>query len=193
MSATCKAKASRHKNDATFENRMGGSNQFCELWSWETSCKVTPKHEFSYYTASCPEVENKCVAIAEMEATNTYFCTKTRLNRIRKEKNGLAIFQPNRSILEWDKTGLLPYNESEEEAALCHIIPGLKVNLISIGQFCNVGYKAMFEKDMCKIFNDKGTIYEGEQDHKTGMWLIKIKNKLPKTQVPPYENLCVQT
>jgi hypothetical protein len=44
-------------------------------------------------------------------------------------------------------------------------VDGLKHNLLSISQFCDSGYKTIFDKDTCTVINvsDKSTVFVGQR------------------------------
>ena len=44
------------------------------------------------------------------------------------------------------------------------LVEGLKHNLLSISQFCDIGYEVMFDKSFCTVMNnDKSVVFKGSR------------------------------
>jgi hypothetical protein len=87
---------------------------------------------------------------------------------------------PNNSTIQATHVGNLPYDHLPASATSTHIFPGLKsASLLSIGQLCDVGCKAVFRKRDLQIY-DK-LVINGKRNQADGLWDIDI----PSTKSNP--------
>ena len=77
--------------------------------------------------------------------------------------------------------GELPIDSLPKEARQAHIFEALgKTSLLSLGQLCDHGCKALFDKDTCVITREHTVILQGHRNqHTRGLWIMS----LPDSQV----------
>jgi hypothetical protein len=57
--------------------------------------------------------------------------------------------------------------------------------LLSIGQFCDNGFEALFTQDNLQILKDKNPILSGSRHLNTGLWMLSLNNQLNTTLWTP--------
>ena len=81
---------------------------------------------------------------------------------------------------------MIPFPQLQIAARQDHVFPALQNNaLISIGQFCNINFTAVFHKGNLQLSRDGITI-PGKRDPSTGMYYIDLPQPPPVT--PPALN-----
>ena len=82
---------------------------------------------------------------------------------------------PDGKTIQATYEGNLPLHPNLNIKAL--IFPKLtNESLLSIGQLCNQGCTALFNKNIMKIYKEKDIILQGERDWKDELWKINLKN-----------------
>ena len=101
------------------------------------------------------------------------------LSTLKSKNEGTVTFRNNakRKIIGIRNVGN-PKNPSIENVLL---VDGLKHNLISISQLCDIGYKVLFDKKECTIFESTSNqiIFTGNRKH--NVYKIKVSYKTNKT------------
>jgi hypothetical protein len=85
-------------------------------------------------------------------------------------------------------TALLPDNgilpPLSVSARRAHVFPGITKNpLLSIGQFCDDGYQAIFTADNVQLAKNGKTWTIGRRNPHNGLWNVDLSN--PNTSAPP--------
>ena len=76
-------------------------------------------------------------------------------------------------------TALLPFPQLLLVARRAHVLPALQNKaLLSIGQFFDINFTAVFSKGQVKLRNDDNTI-TGQQDRSTGLYYIDLPEPPP--------------
>ena len=85
---------------------------------------------------------------------------------------------PNGDTIRSTHTALLDIPSMPEAARLCHIFPDLKNKvLLSIGQFCDIGFTATFTKTALQIYLGDTIYLHGTRSSSTGLWNIDLHNQ----------------
>jgi hypothetical protein len=73
-------------------------------------------------------------------------------------------------------TALLPIPQLPEEAKIVHLFPALgETSLISIGQLCDAGCKAIFDATTAKIYYQDSLVLQGSRSSESsGLWTLRI-------------------
>ena len=118
---------------------------------------------------------------ADTGASNTFLKkdhTKF-LTNIKHTPHGPQVHLPNNTILQPSHKGNLSLNDSQTGMNInAYVLPGMtNESLLSIGQLCDNGYKAIFTKDNLKIKQGHNTIITGNRNLHDGLWDIPFPNQ----------------
>ena len=91
--------------------------------------------------------------------------------------NPILVKLPNGKIISSTHTGLLNLPHIPLAARRAHIFPQLTGSLLSIGQFCDSGFKATFEASSVIISDMNNTpVLIGYRDNKTKLYMIDLNS-----------------
>ena len=143
-----------------------------------------------------PSTTIDTTAIADTGASGHYL----RPNDPHIETNGtktpILVGLPNGAVLQsTNKTCKLALPQLPPDAREAHIIPGLThSSLVSIGQLCDAGCEATFDKQKVTITKDQITLISGQRDSRTGLWRIPLDIQNMPTNTIQYQcNSAYQT
>ena len=103
---------------------------------------------------------------------------KTYINKVPTE-HGISMILPNRETMQSTHTDLLPFPQMSLAARCAHVSPELQNKaLLSIGQFYDINFTAVFRIGQLKLRNDNTTI-TGQQDPSTGLYYIDLPETPP--------------
>ena len=109
---------------------------------------------------------------------------KHYLHQLKKSTLGPQVHLPNNTILQPSHEGILSLNDSPSTNLKAHVLPGMtNESLLSVGQLCDKGYKAIFTKDNLHIKKGHKTIIEGKRNLKDGLWDIPFPTKTQDTRL----------
>jgi hypothetical protein len=97
------------------------------------------------------------------------------LTNIRKTVTPIAVKLPNGRVITSTHSGLLNITTLPIAARTAHIFPQLTGSLLSIGQFCDSGYSAVFNSATVTI-NDAGgmAVLTGYRDENTKLYMVDL-------------------
>ena len=116
-------------------------------------------------------IQNRDIIKANSGASSTYIRPTHQhyLRIIQKLQEGPAATLPDNTKMQASSKGILPLRESLETLALLY--PGLiNESLLSIGQLCNQGCVAIFDKYKLYILQNGKQILTGDRNLKDGLW-----------------------
>jgi hypothetical protein len=138
--------------------------------------------------ATVPPLKPAIIAKSDTGATAHYFKNEDAiiLHDLLPTNQGPQVRLPNNSIIQATHAGRLPYDHLPPSATSTHIFPGLKsASLLSIGQLCDVGCKAVFRKRDLQIYDeDHKLVINGKRNPADGLWDIDI----PSTKSAPSDH-----
>jgi hypothetical protein len=80
--------------------------------------------------------------------------------------------------------GYLNIPDFPAAAGNVYLLPDLQLSLLSIGQLCNAGCAAQFQKETVTIsFNNKALLHV-QRNPTTGMWHVESDQTAPDTPTP---------
>ena len=145
-SITCRAKAPGHQYNATFKNRLGGSNAYCTQIPWkrgrvDNRDKIVAQIQYPNSTCS-PSINTTVIAKGDSGASHHYLRTKdAHILQNVKDTIGPTVQQPDNSILLPQGSGQVPLTKKLSSAAQhALILPNLKsASLLLLGKICDDG------------------------------------------------------
>jgi len=93
---------------------------------------------------------------------------------------------PNGEKLHSSHEGTLGFAQLPASANACHLLPGLKHALLSIGQLCDAGCTVTFDQDTCRILYQDAIILEGPRDPTTRLWTIQLPSTTEQHAMSAY-------
>ena len=121
---------------------------------------------------------NLNIAKADSGASTHSFCIsdKKLLNNIRKMTNAPKCQLPDGTIISPKEQGeIKQFKNLSESAKLAYVHPALKsASLISIGQLCDDGCTATFDKTKLEIIKNNKIIVQGHRNPDDGLWDIPL-------------------
>ena len=209
--SSCESKAPGHKNEATMENKMGGSTYGCILtntWRGGTieltdetnnnQVKNHLSHSIVVPPSSTIQTTNRSYADilkADSGATGHYLRKskeKILSNLQNATPSDTTIRLPDQRKIKPSTTGNLPI-PLPSKATKATVYPALKsASLLSIGQLCDVGCSALFTKEALKIFNTSNDlILIGHRNPSDSLWGVNLSSSQqspPATATNPTRN-----
>ena len=153
----------------------GLDNKLKNIYSTKTSTTIPPTN----HTVICK---------ADSGATRNYFIERDAyvLNDKQLIKNGPKVGLPNGATLEAYLRGNIPFSTLlTTEAMQAHVFKGLtNSSLISIGQLCDDGCIAMFDKKKLHVFKKGNLIITGTRNTYDGLWDISISKNDSQRENP---------
>ena len=126
---------------------------------------------------------NSTVAKADSGASTHSFSMQhiDHLTNIQTLKNGPKCKLPNGKFIQPKQQGELTESKYlSTTAKKVHIHDEIKnVSLISIGQLCDDGCEAKFDKQKLVVTKNKDVVMKGTRNVSDGLWDIKLDNKKP--------------
>ena len=118
------------------------------------------------------------LAIADTGSTGNFLhIDSPSVNKIPTPK-GISVRMPNETHITSTHTCELPLINLPREARQAHLFPELSSgSLLSIGQLCDNGCTATFDKNVVKIKLHDTTVLEGPRNHTTGLWYVSLCNE----------------
>jgi hypothetical protein len=97
--------------------------------------------------------------------------------------DGIFVMLPNGDRIQATHTALLPLPQLPLAARHAHIFPALRNRaLLSIGQFCDSGFEAIFTANHVTLRRNGIDELLGTRDHRNGLWNIRLSTPpLPTT------------
>jgi hypothetical protein len=144
--------------EATFKNRMNGSNTNC-LWFFRGATQVRRiKHNLvrcSLNNLSSNVVTSTFTYVLKADSGTSKIYIKHQHQRYLQDQvflsNGPKATLPNNTTIQATMSGTLPFQSSLNHPTL--LFPGLQSeSLSSIGQLCNEGNVAVFDKKHLKVY-----------------------------------------
>ena len=140
-----------------------------------------PNKNFNYATNVCTPPKQ---AILDSGCTKHYVPPDTILEKESESKVTVRI--PDARQLHAKTCGIIPTLKTlPTKATIAHKLPNLTHPLLSIGQFCDNGCTAEFNKHHCKIKHNGKTIINGNRDHMSGLWKIPLVSSEGETKYLP--------
>ena len=136
-----------------------------------------------------PPSEHTVICKADSGATRNYFTENESyvLNDQQVIENGPKVGLPNGATLVSYLRGNIPFNKIlTSEAMQAHVFKGLtNSSLISIGQLCDDGCVAVFDKKMLHVFKKGDVVLTGTRNSYDGLWDITITKNTGRSEIPP--------
>ena len=87
----------------------------------------------------------------------------------------IEVRQPDGTTFKSVSKGEIKINPKlPKQARVAHGFKDLKTNLISMGQLCDQGCTAMFDKEKCIIKHNNNQVIKGIRNHNNGLWYIPL-------------------
>ena len=104
--------------------------------------------------------------------TSTFIHTNIPLTNIKPTSRGIEVLLPNKATMKSTHTALLDIPNLPESARTTHIFPQLASgSLLSIGQLCDAGCTALFDKHKLYIFHNGKIIMQGTRQ-RNKLWTM---------------------
>ena len=190
----CRAKAEGHKDEATKENRMNGSNKGCTGRFGTDDDQLDKINLLNNLSTIIPSVVppkpiKPIIAKADSGASKHYFTMTgaTTLHHCSKT-NGPTVHLPNGDTISASMQGFLPFSKLTKQAQLVHVFPDLhSTSLISLGQLCDDGCTIVLTDKGIFVFKQKEIILTGTRNHRDGLWDIPLHSTPVPTPLPSTE------
>ena len=135
---------------------------------FNTQSIVAPTYTRKYDLNTFP---SNTILKADTGSTNTYLqdCHRRYLEDLKTLQQGPIVTLPDGSTIKASKTGLLSLHHSLPLSA--YVFPQLQSeSLLSIGQLCDAGCIAIFDKIKLSIYKDGRLLLSGRQNPNDGLW-----------------------
>ena len=144
--------------------------------------KITLLKNKNYTQFVPPPLTNKhSVMVADTRATGHFCETSAPVINIQHTEDGITVIMPNSATLKSTHTASLGITELSDKANMTHLFQSLASgSLISIGQLCDAGCEAYFNKNTVNITLNGQIIINGHRSNKT-KWLRELKMANSKT------------
>ena len=184
-SSECNARANGHKENATFDDRKGGSNAFCPTWKRErVRVSNVIKQFLLNQTCSSPKhtTTRRIVVKGNSGATTHYIGPQDAavLQHVSVEQ-GLTVHQQDNTEMRAIASGELPLSTKLSTTAKeAYSLPNLwSLSLIALGKLCNDDCKVVLMQDDLVVIKDEDIILKGKRNRTDNLWDIPIE----KTQL----------
>lgn len=105
------------------------------------------------------------------------------LSNLQPTSEGISVQMPNGTFIKSTHTGELNIPNLPAGAKFAHVFPDLKTgSLLSIGNLCDYGLKAIYDKDTVKIYKDDQLLITGTRSPSSKLWMINFNN-IPNTEI----------
>ena len=119
------------------------------------------------------------IAKPDTGASNHYFSAKDApvLTQLKKVTFGPTVTLPDMSTIQADQQGFLPLpNSISPEGSKAHVFEDItNASLISIGQLCDDGCEATFDKEKMNVSKNGKKILTGVRNLSDGLWDVKLQ------------------
>jgi hypothetical protein len=107
-------------------------------------------------------------------ATGRFFKVSSNLIGLKPTTNSIAVSMPDGAHIKSTHTGTLPISDLPSSACRAHVFPSLQSHsLLSIGQLCDHGCKAVFTNDCITVTRNDIVIITGTRYPSTkGLWTL---------------------
>ena len=180
----CNNKNPGHKNEATFQDEMGGNTANCNQsnmnseWRCGSDNQLINNTHIINYSGTSVDPPSNIIAKADTGVSNHYFRTKDikALLNIKPHTNGPSVLLPDSTTISATAHGTLPLHPSlTPQSTLSHIFDNLtNSSLISIGQLCDDDCIVIFDKNAIHILKNNQCILRGTRNTSDGLWDIKL-------------------
>ena len=135
---------------------------------------------------------NTNTAIADTGASGHYIRSNDPHIKTNGTKIPILVGLPNGAVLQSTNTTCqLALPQLPTTAREAHIIPGLThSSLVSIGQLCDAGCQATFDKHKVTITKEQTTLLCGTRDTRTGLWRIPLNATTPPIHESNIQQQC---
>ena len=191
-SPDCCTPAEGHKNEATLQNRMGGSTrnitwQSGPVLSINVACEIrnffTPNHTRPVAQSNIPQPS---VTMKADSGASKHFIRQSDddiLSNIQTSQSTSVILLDKTNLMAIMK-GTLPLNKLlSPRANIAHVLPGLwNSSLLFIGQLCDNERTVLFRKKTSSCFKNADLMLMGKHNKNDGLWDVEIKGNHTKTK-----------
>ena len=176
-SAECTQKKPRHKDEAIASNRMDGSVKNKRQNSWLIGASIKNKINCdlnSNFATGTPPYKTTC-ALADTGTSGHYVAMDVPLTDMEITSPGLEVTVSNKSSMTSTHSGFLNLHaDLPREATKAYKFRNITHSLISIGQLCKYGCKAIFDADKLHIHYKGKLILTGIRNPSSNMWVLPI-------------------
>ena len=193
----CSQKKSEHKDNATFRNRMGGSDENCIPTRTWLLRGADPYSRFKTWLSKLKEYDSKSLVY---HAAPLYFKTRSSIKAkaesgvtchyfklahiraylgLRKLKDAPKAMLPNNERIQASHKRIFSCDLALLSSTLSTLVFSGLANkyLIVIGQLCDNNCNALFTTDRVFIIKNKKTLLQSSRNGRDGLWDIDILSK----------------
>jgi hypothetical protein len=125
--------------------------------------------------------------IIDSGSTGHFFKVSSTLLELKPTTTSIAVSLPDSARIRSTHTGTLPIPGLPLSACRAHVFPSLQSHsLLSIGQLCDHGYKAVFTNDCVTITCDDLVLLTGTRSSSTnGLWTLDSLGPTTTSSVAP--------
>ena len=98
---------------------------------------------------------------------------------IKKATTPISVHLPDKRTMRNTHEGFLNLPQLPPEACKTYLFNDMQSSLVSIGQLCDAGCLATFDKDTVSIKKNNALILQGNRDPATGLWTADLSNQPP--------------
>ena len=194
-SSTCKRKGDGHQDDATYYHRKGSNQNTLgqtSAWKFESASCNTGKinSQLSHTHDSTP-------VILDTGATHHFYTESSapQLSNMHLTPNGIRVLLPNNNVIKSKYKASLNIPNFPTPAQAVHLFSTLASNnLLSIGQLCDHGCRATFDRNSATITHNNVPILHGTRNPTTKLWTLNTNTTTPSSLQPsvqPATNLTI--
>ena len=100
---------------------------------------------------------------------------KDRLIQNETHHVPINVRQPDGTCFKSNSKGEIPlHKDLPYSARTAHGFKNIKTNLLSVGQFCDAGCTAIFDKEKCEIRRNNNILLRGDREKRNGLWYIPL-------------------
>jgi hypothetical protein len=189
-SLNCRNNAPGHKEEATRENNMGGSQNGKPTSTWQAGAnekaEINEIINIDAITRTPPLATNK-PAIFDSGTMGHYILLDTACINKWSATKPISVKLPNGQYIESLHVAMLPFPNLPAKALEAHVFPGLNDQaLLSIGTFCDAGCTATFTATEVIITLGGQVVLSGRRQP-PGLWKTAINKPLEKEKQNPWQ------
>ena len=140
------------------------------------ACNVT-NNTFSL----TPPLQSPFIINPDTGASGTFLTLNDSrfLSDVQPVTSGIRVTSPDGSTTQSTHTGTITLQGSRipAKALIAHVFPDFAHSLLSIGQLCDNGMKALYEADRVTIYDSMGVVLSGNRCLSTGLWTLDLSNQ----------------
>jgi hypothetical protein len=134
-------------------------------------CIIPSPNSLSFLTSE----GNTTKVVADTGASSHYLkVLNAPCNNITPALNPIQVRLPNKSTMQNTHEGYLNVPHLPADACKAYLFDDMQSSLISIGQLCDSGCIALFDKKQVSIILDNIVILQGQRDKATGLWNVNL-------------------